>query len=243
MRFARTRLLVGEEGATRLARSRVAVYGLGGVGGYAFEALVRAGVGHLYIVDFDVVDPTNLNRQILALESTLGRPKVEVAVERARQINPAVEIEAIRGFITTKSVEDFIPADLAYAVEAIDALSPKSALIAALHRRGVPFIACMGAASRLSPAEIHVGDLNEVRYCPLARRVRQRLRKQGIDGNVRCVYSLEPPKGELDAAEGTDALDPTLGRTRMVRGTISYLPGLVGLMAAGEVIQELLTDA
>lgn len=233
-RFSRTRVLVGIEGVERLANARVAVIGLGGVGGYALEALARAGVGHLFLLDADVVEPTNLNRQILALDDTVGRPKVEIARNRVARINPSAKIEIRQIFLTPDNVEAAIPRDIGYAVDAIDSVPAKVALIALLKKRGVSFVSCMGAGSKLDATKVRIADLFESKGCPLARSVRQRLRKLGIEKNVRCVYSDE------DSA-GTDEPDADPSTVRAVRGTISYMPGVVGLMAASVIIDDILT--
>jgi tRNA threonylcarbamoyladenosine dehydratase len=233
MRFDRTRLLVGDEGVERLRHATVAILGLGGVGGYAFEAVARAGVGRLILADCDTVDSTNINRQILALDDTVGRPKVELARERLGQINPGAKVEVIGETLRPQNIETLVP-DTGYAIDALDMLDTKVALLAMFHRRGTPHVACMGAASRLSPTNTRVGDLSEVRHCRLARRVRQRLRKQGIEHGIRCVYSDEVARQGMELQQGDG---PGLKR---VRGTIAYVPGLVGLTAAGLIINDIL---
>lgn len=224
----RTRRLVGDEGVRRLAAARVAVYGLGGVGGYALEALARAGVGHLVLVDGDVVEPTNLNRQILATRETIGRPKVEVARDRVRAVNPAAEVEAVHETITPETAARFVPEGLDHAVEAIDAVGSKAALLLALRDRGVPLVCCLGSGGRLDPRAIRVVDIDETEGCGLARKLRKRLHRAGLRTGVRCVYSVERALlAEVPGEEGKP-------------GTVSYLPGLVGLTAAGLVVEELL---
>ena len=223
--FERTRLLVGEEGIERLANASVAVFGLGGVGGYALEALARAGAGRLFVVDADVVDATNLNRQILALEGTVGRAKVDVARERVQGINPAATVVAVREFLTPGNIETHVPDGLQYAIDAIDDVPAKVHLLATLHARGVHTVSCMGAALRLDPNGIRVADIGKTSGCPLARTIRQRLRKRGIDSGIVCVYSDAPPRA------------PAPG---LALGSISYVPGIVGLTAAGVVISQIL---
>jgi tRNA A37 threonylcarbamoyladenosine dehydratase len=231
--FIRTRLLVGEDGFQRLRQARVAVFGLGGVGGYALEALARASVGYLVLVDSDVVEATNLNRQVLALHSTLGLPKVEVGRERARQINPGCIIEVHRVELTPENVATAVPTTFDYAIEAIDTVAAKVALLALLHGRGVRLVSCMGAASKLDPAAIRVGDISETKGCPLARIVRQGLRKAGIEKGIRCVYS-EENLGQVSEPDEENG-------GRRYRGTISYMPGLAGLTAAGLIIKDILS--
>jgi tRNA A37 threonylcarbamoyladenosine dehydratase len=232
-RFSRTRLLVGEDGLSRLRQARVAVFGLGGVGGYALEALARAGVGYLVLVDSDVVEATNLNRQVLALYSTLGLPKVEVGREHVRQINPGAITEIHRIELTPENVAAAVPKTFDYAVDAIDSVGAKVALLALLHGRGVRLVSCMGTASKLDPTAIRVADIGETKGCPLARVVRQGLRKAGIEEGIRCVFSEE----NLGQASEPDEEDGS----RRYRGTISYLPGLAGLTAAGLIIKDIVS--
>ena len=232
-RFTRTRLLVGEEGLRRLRQARVAVFGLGGVGGYALEALARASVGYLVLVDSDSVEVTNLNRQVLALHSTLGLPKVEVGRERARQINPGGITEVHRVELTPENVASVVPKTFDYAIDAIDTVGAKVALLSLLHGRGVRLVSCMGTASKLDPTAIRVGDISETKGCPLARIVRQGLRKAGIEDGIRCVFS-EENLGQVSEPDEENG-------GRRYRGTISYIPGLAGLTAAGLIIKDILS--
>ncbi|HOF40671.1 MAG TPA: tRNA threonylcarbamoyladenosine dehydratase, partial [Candidatus Hydrogenedentes bacterium] len=230
-RFERTRLLVGDAGLKRLSRATVVIFGLGGVGSYAAEAVARAGVGHLVLVDSDCVEPTNLNRQLLALESTLGQPKVEVARARILDIHPGARVEVHQTFVTPANVHEFLREgrEVSY-IDAIDHLLAKVALLKQLHERRARFVSCMGAASKLDVSGVRVADISATANCRLARRIRLRLRREGITSGVRCVYTEGPvaPGGE-----------PQNTNTR-VRGTISYLPGLIGLTAAGIVLNEIL---
>ena len=231
--FIRTRLLVGEDGLRRLRQARVAVFGLGGVGGYALEALARASVGYLVLVDSDAVEATNLNRQVLALHSTLGLPKVEVGRERARQINPGGITEVYRVELTPENVAAVVPKTFDYAIDAIDTVGAKVALLTLLHSRGIRLVSCMGTASKLDPTAIRVGDISETKGCPLARMVRQGLRKAGIEQGIRCVFS-EENLGQVSEPDEENG-------GRRYRGTISYVPGLAGLTAAGLIIKDILT--
>lgn len=238
-RFARTRLLLGEEAMARLAAARVAVIGLGAVGSYALEGLARAGVGHLRLVDFDLVRPTNINRQLLALESTVGHPKVEVARRRVLDINPACEVEALPLFVTAATLPDVLRPPLDFVVDAVDSLGPKVTLLAAAVRSGIAVISCMGAASRTDPTAIRIGDLHETMHCPLARWVRKRLRHLGITTGIRCVYSLEPPAPVTAPPEPVDKDVHPQGRPRRPLGSLSCLTGILGLTAANEVVLRL----
>lgn len=229
-RFERTRLLVGDEGLERLANATVVLFGLGGVGSYAAEAIARAGVGHMVLIDSDCVEMTNLNRQLLALNSTIGQPKVEVARERILDINPDAHIETHQVFVTPENAHEFLGHEQAYYIDAIDHLRAKLALLRLLHEKKVCFVSCMGAASKLEVSGIHVADISVTINCPLARRIRQKLRKEGITQGIRCVYSEAQPLPHT-APQGDN---------NVVRGTISYLPGLIGLTAAGVIINDIL---
>jgi tRNA A37 threonylcarbamoyladenosine dehydratase len=234
--WGRTELLVGAQGVARLAGARVAVFGLGGVGGYAAEALARAGVGYLRLVDGDVVTPSNRNRQIIALGSTTGLAKTEVMAARIRDINPAATLDTRPVFITPETVEEFI-AGIDYAIDAIDQVASKVALLAALHRAGIFTVSCMGAARKLDPTGVRVRDLRDTQGCPLAKRVRVALRQMGVASGIPCIYSEE----HREATHDTGAAPP--GQKRLTQGSISYVPGIVGLTAAGVVINRILAGA
>jgi tRNA threonylcarbamoyladenosine dehydratase len=216
----------------RLRKAKVALFGLGGVGSYALEALARAGVGHLHLVDSERVEPSNLNRQLLALESTLGVPKVEVARERVAQINPDAVVTTQQEYVTPDNPEDYLPQDVGYAVDAIDSVRSKIALLRALHGRGIPFVACMGAACKLAASGVQVADISETSHCRLAHKIRIQLRRAGIVRGVRCVYSEEAAVEQRGASAASS--------DRFVRGTISHVPGIVGLTAAGVIINDIL---
>ncbi len=232
-RFARTRLLVGDEGVERLGAAHTAVFGLGGVGGYALEALARAGVGHLYLYDADYVDATNLNRQLLATENTLNHRKVDAARERVAAINPDCIVHIESAFLTPDNIASLIPETVRFAVEAIDTVTSKVAIIALLAERSVRFVSCMGAGGKLSPEGIHIADIADTRGCPLARAVRQILRKNGVTNGVTCVYTEECPRLSERPA-------PEIRQGKRVIGTIAYVPGLIGLTAAGVIIEAIL---
>ena len=191
--FARTRLLLGDEGLARLAASRVAVFGVGGVGGYAVEALARSGVGALDLVDSDTVDSTNLNRQIIATLPAVGRPKVEVAAERVASINPACTVRAHRCFFLPETTGIFDFAAYDYVIDAVDTVSAKIALVEAARAAGIPIISSMGAGNKLDPTAFRVADIFETSVDPLARVMRRELRRRGIDG-LKVVYSTESPR-------------------------------------------------
>lgn len=234
--FERAEILIGPEGVAKLAGKHVFLAGLGGVGSWCAEALARAGIGRLTLVDMDTVAVSNINRQLPALHSTIGRKKTDVMADRILDINPDCEVEVLDVFIDPDNVQTLLPLDVDYVVDCIDSLNCKVALIVAAHRRGTPVAASMGAGNKLDPSRIRLADIGKTQVCPLAREVRHRLKRQGIEKGILTVYSDEtgrPPRPP----------EPTShGRARAVNGTISYLPPLFGLMLAGAVIQRLLAD-
>jgi tRNA A37 threonylcarbamoyladenosine dehydratase len=233
MDSSRTEILVGKEGMKRLSGACVAVFGLGGVGGYAAEALVRSGIGRLVLVDYDDVSPSNLNRQILALQSSIGRPKTEVAEKRFRDINPDLEIRSYRMRIASDNAADVLADNITHVIDAIDEVEAKVGLITALHRSGTSFVSSMGAGSKLDPSGIRLADIRDTRHCPLARVVRHRLRKNGIHSGVRCLYSEENLRRFEHGASGSP-------RKAVLQGTVSYMTGMFGLYAAGVIIRDIL---
>ena len=238
--WARTEMLIGPAGCERLAGATVAVFGLGGVGSFAVEALARAGVGAIRVVDHDTVNPTNLNRQLFGLHSTLGTPKVEAAKARILDINPACRVDARRAFIQNETVAELLAPGVEVVIDAIDSLNAKTALLQACVEGGVAVIASMGAGGRMDGSMIQVGDLAETRLCPLATKLRQRLRRRGIPGGIRCVYSLEPRRASLPPQDQDVDTHVGEGRRRTPLGTISFLPAMFGLRAAQEAIALLL---
>jgi len=232
-------MLFGKEGMARLKAARVAVVGLGGVGSYAVEALARAGIGHLRLVDFDDIKESNINRQLYALGSTVGRKKVEIARERVMEINPDCEVEILPVFADNETAASILRKPLDAVIDAIDSVGPKIQFLAASVAAEVFVVSSMGAATRSDPAAIRVADIAGTQICPLARYIRTRLRKRGVETGVRCVYSIEPAAdagAELheDEAEETNAVNR--GRKRKPLGSFSCLPGIFGLIAAREVI-------
>ncbi|MDG4550108.1 MAG: tRNA threonylcarbamoyladenosine dehydratase [Candidatus Contendobacter sp.] len=251
---ARTEILIGAEGLARLRAARVLVAGLGGVGGYAAEALGRAGIGRLTLLDHDVVSPSNLNRQLLALRSTLGRSKVEVMAERLRDIDPTIELTLIGDFLRPEAAEALIApltpdpsprrgegSEKSYdhVADCIDSIACKAALVAACHRHGVPVISALGAGNCLDVRRVRVARLNQTQVCPLARELRRKLRELGALLDYPVVYSDEPRRPPLPHQP---VGGETPGRSRAVNGTISYLPALFGMMVAGVIIRRLLGE-
>lgn len=233
--FSRTELLLGRTGMERLARARVAVFGLGGVGGYAVEALVRSGVGALDLVDSDRVSLTNLNRQILATRRTLGQYKADAAQARALEINPEVAVRTWKVFYgpDTAGAFDFTLYD--YVIDAIDTVTGKLALIQQAQEAGTPIISCMGAGNKLDPAAFRVADIYETSVCPLARVMRRELKRRGVR-RLKVVYSQEPPM----EPEGALYAESLAGEVRrQVPGSAAFVPAAAGLILAGEVVRDL----
>lgn len=238
--YARTEQLLGPEAVARLAGARVAVFGLGGVGSFAVEALARAGVGHLRLVDYGTVDASNINRQLYALHSTLGCRKVDLAAARVRDINPDAQVDPRPGFVNAETVAALLEGPLDLVVDAIDSLNSKVTLLEAALGLGLPLISSMGAGGRLDGAQVQVADLAETRICPLARMVRLRLRRRGIQGGIPCVFSPEPARNVTPYLPQDQGEHFGAGRVRTPIGTISYLPALFGLRVAQEGLRMLL---
>ncbi len=233
--FSRTELLIGKSGMEKLHRARVAVFGIGGVGGYAVEALVRSGIGRLELVDNDRVSPTNINRQIIALSETLGRYKTEAAAERARAINPECEVTCRKCFFTSETAESFDFSDYDYVIDAIDTLAGKIAIAKACQASGTPVVSCMGAGNKLDPTAFEVTDIYKTSVCPLARAMRKLCRENGIE-KLKVVYSKEIP---VSAADSETAARKEGAYKLRVPGSIAFVPSVAGLIAAGEAIKEI----
>lgn len=239
--FSRSQVLLGEAAMEKLSASRVAIFGIGGVGSYAVEALARSGVGHFVLIDNDVISLTNVNRQLHATMDTIGRSKTQVMAERIRSINPEAEVREINEFYLPENHDLFFTDRLDYIVDAIDTVTGKLDLVQEAEKRGIPIISSMGAGNKLNPADFEVADIYQTSVCPLARVMRQKLKKLGIK-KLKVVYSKEEPiKAQAPAEEtagstGRDAL------RRSVPGSIAFVPSVVGLMAASEVVKDLVRD-
>nr|NJM04747.1 tRNA threonylcarbamoyladenosine dehydratase [Desulfobacula sp.] len=236
--FARTEQLLGHEAMEKIKAAKVAVFGLGAVGSFAVEALARTGVGRLHLIDFDRVDASNINRQLLALTSTIGREKAVLARERVGDINPDCEITMKSAFVNAESLEDLLEEDTDVVVDAIDGLNSKINLLVGARQRNLTVVSSMGAGGKTDISSIRAGDISETEVCPLARVVRRRLHRRGIFEGIRAVYSIEPPlnKQPFNAEDAGDAL-PGHGRSRPPIGTVVWVPGVFGLTVAREVIR------
>ncbi len=241
--FSRIRSFLGEEGFQLLQQSRITIVGIGAVGGHVAEGLARAGIGSFRLVDFDTIHASNINRQIMALDTTIGRLKVEVARERIAAINPQCQVEALHLFADADSAEHILTPAPDILVDAIDSLNPKAQLLGAAYRAGIPVISSMGAALRSDPTLIRVADLMDTKNCPLAKRLRQRLRRTGIERGIFCVFSTEPVIWRYDDnAEvicNSDAPFAERGRQRRSLGSLPTLTGIFGLIIANAVILHL----
>ena len=220
-RFSRTELLLGSSGLSNLAKSRVAVFGLGGVGGYVVEALARSGIGALDLIDSDRISESNLNRQIIALEDTVGLEKADAFKERVGKINPGCAVTVHKVFVLPDTIGQFDFSDYDYVVDAIDTITGKLSIIEAAKNADVPVISAMGAGNKLDPTAFQVADLYETSVCPLAKVMRRECRKRGIE-SLKVVYSKEEP--------ASDNRPP---------GSVAFVPSVMGLIMAGEVIRDL----
>ena len=244
--FSRTELLLGRTGMERLAAARVAVFGIGGVGGYTVEALARSGVGHLDLIDDDRVCLTNINRQIIATRATVGKYKVDVARDRILSINPKAEVTVHKTFYTPETASQFDFTQYDYVVDAIDTVTGKLELIVQADRAGTRIISCMGAGNKMDPTAFKVADIHETSVCPLARVMRRELKKRGIR-KLKVVYSKEPPLTPIDdmaiSCRSYCICPPGTARKctqrRQVPGSNAFVPAAAGLILAGEIVREL----
>ena len=240
--FSRTRLLVGEENIRRFAASRVAVFGVGGVGGYVVEALARSGIGTLDLIDNDTVCLSNLNRQIIATHRTLGMYKVDAAKERVLDINPDAVVNTWRTFFLPETADQFDFSQYDYVVDAIDTVTGKIELIRKAKQAGVPVISSMGAGNKLDASAFKAADISQTKVCPLAKVMRRELKKRGID-HLKVVYSEEIPLTPLSQdteAEPAESLQSAALRRRQTPGSMAFVPSAAGLIIAGEIIRDLM---
>lgn len=230
-RFERSALLLGNDGIERLHKSTVAIFGVGGVGSYVAEALARAGVGHVWLVDHDVVSLSNVNRQIEALESTVGQPKTRAMKQRMLQINPAMQVTEWQTFYLPENAEEFPLQEIDYVVDAMDTVTAKLELAQRCFQLGVAQISSMGAGNKLDPTKFEVTDIYQTKVCPLAKVMRRELRRRGVE-RLKVVYSTEEakvPHTQESAEQG-----------RKILGSVPFVPSVAGLIAAGEVVRDLI---
>lgn len=244
--FSRTQLLLGAEAMEKLKRARVAVFGIGGVGGYVCEALVRSGVGAFDLVDDDKVCLTNLNRQIIATRKTVGKYKVEVMRERILEINPDCDVRVHQCFYLPETADQFNFSDYDYVVDAVDTVTAKVTLVLEAQKAGVPIISCMGAGNKLDASALEVADIYDTSVCPLARVMRAELRKRGVK-HLKVVYSKEPaltPIDDMTISCRTHCICPPdtarkCTQRRQVPGSNAFVPAAAGLIIAGEVVRDI----
>jgi len=234
--LSRTTLLIGEEAVRKLAASHVLVVGMGGVGSFAAEFIARSGVGKMTIVDGDVVDPTNRNRQLPALATNHGESKADIMAERIRAINPEVELTSVKSFIKPHMVADLVALKPDYMIDAIDSITPKLTFIREAYNSGIPLVSSMGAGAKLDPTALRVVDISKTYNCPFAQQVRKQLKKFGIYKGIEVVFSPEEPMWEsLMLTDGTNY-------KKSAYGTISYLPATFGAVVASVVIRKLIAQ-
>ena len=231
-KFSRTEMLIGNEGMEKIKDAKVAVFGLGGVGSFVCEGLARSGVGNFILVDYDKTDETNINRQLIATVNTIGEYKVDLMKERILKINPDANVEVYKEFYMADSKTDIITKDLSYAVDCVDTIMAKIAIICHCDALDVPVISSMGTGNKLDPTMFEVADIYETSICPLARIMKKDLRKRNIE-KLKVVYSKENPINTNDCAINQD-------RKFKVKGSVSFVPSVAGLIIAGEVIKDII---
>lgn len=239
--FSRTELLFGEAAMDRLAQCRVAVFGIGGVGGYTAEALARSGIGEIDLIDSDTVSLTNLNRQIIALRSTIGKYKVDVMKERILDINPDIKVHVHKCFYLPETKDEFDFSQYDYVVDAVDTVTAKLQLVEEANAAGVPVISSMGAGNKLDPTAFQVADIYKTSVCPLAKVMRRELKKRGIK-KLKVVYSQELPVMSSQEALNSysEEQSETAPKKRSVPGSVAFVPSVAGLIIAGEVLKDLI---
>lgn len=244
--YTRTQLVVGKKGIDKLKNSTVAIFGIGGVGSFSTEALCRAGIGTLILIDSDVVDITNLNRQILATRETVDKPKVEVMKERILSINPNCNVIIHKTFVTPENVNEIINKDIDYVVDAIDTITAKLALIETCYKNQIPIMSSMGTGNKIDPTQFKVSDIYKTKVCPLAKVMRYELKKRGVK-KLKVVYSEElPTEPKLDEfAENGESKEEVLKKftsKRQVPASISFVPPVAGMIIASQVVKDLVKE-
>ena len=240
--FIRTQMLLGSEAMNRLRNSRVAIFGIGGVGGYAAEALARSGIGAFDLIDMDMVSISNINRQIIAAMSTVGRYKTEVMRDRILDINPQADVVVHNCFYLPENEQEFNFNQYDYIVDAVDTVTAKISIICKAKKLQIPVISSMGAGNKMDAAAFRAGDISNTSVCPLARVMRRELKKRGID-SLKVVYSKEKPMKPMEEFMEESSDTGMLSNRRSTPGSVSFVPPVAGLLIAGEVIRELLSLA
>jgi len=241
--FVRTEALIGKNAMEKLQRSRVAVFGLGGVGGYVCEALVRSGIGHFDLIDHDKVSITNLNRQIIATHATIGLDKADVVKERMLSINPYAEIRLYKAFFLPENADEFTFKEYDYVVDAVDTVTAKIELVLRSQSAGVPVISSMGTGNKLDPGKLRIADIYETKVCPLARVMRRELRKRDVNA-LKVVYSEEIPVRPADDEKSLLMGEAPVGSTRRdIPGSTAFVPAAAGLMIASEIVRDICRNA
>lgn len=238
-RLVRTEMLLGKEALETLKDSRVCIFGVGGVGSYVVEALARAGVGHMTLVDNDDVAESNINRQIIATTKTVGRSKVEVAAERVRDINPDSSVICVKSFYLPENSSEFVFTDYDYVVDAIDTVSAKIDIALKCSELGVPVISSMGTGNKLDPTKFEVTDIYKTSGDPLARVMRRELKKRNVK-KLKVVYSTEEAKKPVNEEDALKESEESGSKRRSIPGSVSFVPSVAGLIIAGEVIKDLI---
>ena len=247
--FSRTELLIGKNALNKLNKSRIAVFGIGGVGSFTVEALARCGIGRFVLVDDDCVCLTNINRQLHATIKTIGRPKVEVMKERIMEINPKAEVITYQKFYSSETADELIGEGYDYIVDAIDTVAGKINLAVKAREKGIPIISCMGTGNKLDPTRLVVADIFSTSVCPLAKVMRKELRKRGIE-SLKVVYSREEPIKPIKSETGGQSCDfncicpegtvRKCATRRQIPGSVSFVPSVAGLIIAGEVVKDII---
>ena len=236
--LVRTKLLIGDEALNRLAKAKVAVFGIGGVGGYVCEALARSGIGSLELIDDDKVAPSNINRQIIATVSSVGKYKTEVMRDRIKDINPDIDVTVHNKFFLPQTADEFPFEEYDYVVDAVDTVTAKLELVMRAKQANVPVISSMGAGNKLDATAFEVADIYETSVCPLAKVMRRELKRRGVD-SLKVVYSKEKPIVP-QSDEESESLDGGSHKKRVTPGSVAFVPSVVGLIIAGEVVKDLI---
>ncbi len=231
--YKRTEMLIGKASVDVLKKSHIMIFGIGGVGSYAAEAIARAGVGEITLVDKDKVSVSNINRQLIALNSTVGKSKVEVMKSRIEDINPGIKVNAVEKFCLPENIDEFFDRKIDYVIDAVDTVSAKIAIVEKCKKVGIEIISAMGAGNKLNPEDFQIEDIYKTEECPLCRVMRRELKKRGI-ADLKVVYSKEKSKSLQNEVDGESG--------KVIPGSISFVPSVMGLILAGEAIKDLILD-